>query len=266
MAIITLTSDWGDRGFYVAAVKGKLLSALPQAAIVDISHQVKPHNIALAAFILGHSYREFPPGTVHIVSVNSTASIDNRHIALLLNGHYFVGADNGLFTLLSDSKPEKVIEIDIPQESDLFIFPGRDVFAQAAVHLARGKPMEELGFDAGPLKEVTFWKASADRDPEKGTSRITGRVLFVDNYGNCITNISADLMRSAGKGMPFQVIVPANSTSQNNLYEAYDDVEEGKMVALLSTTGFLEIAINMGNASQLLGLKPYESTVIVNFS
>ncbi len=265
MAIITLTSDWGDRGFYAAAVKGKLLSAFPQATIVDISHQVKPHNITIAAFILSNSYREFPPGTVHIVSVNSTASIDNRHIAVLLNGHYFVGADNGLFTLLSRNNPDKVVEIDIPQESDLFVFPGRDVFAQAAVHLARGKPIEELGFDTGKLKETLFWEASTDRDPENGNQRITGRVLFVDGYGNCITNISGELMRSAGKGMPFQVIVSAHTTSQNGFYEAYDDVEEGKMVALLSTTGFMEIAINRGNASQLLGLKPYESAVTVHF-
>ncbi|MFO8053694.1 MAG: SAM-dependent chlorinase/fluorinase [Bacteroidales bacterium] len=266
MAIVTITSDWGDRDFYRGAVKGKLLSALSDITIVEITHQIEPHNIASAAFILRHSFREFPPGSIHIISVYSTASIDNRHVAVFLDGHYIIGADNGLLSLLSDNKPEKVIEIDMVQDSDYFVFPGRDIFVKAAIKLARGEPVESLGYDGGELREIALWSASTDRDPESGNDRINGKVVYVDNYGNCITNIPFDTFMQLWKNRGFYVHIAAHSSQQSKLYEAYDEVDEGKMLALMSTTGFLEIAINQGRADRLLGLKAYESSVMIEFT
>lgn len=266
MAIVTLTTDWGDQDFYAAAVKGRLLKALPELQIVDVCHKVEPHNIAQAAFILSNAYDEFPKGTVHIVSVNATASTQNPHVLVQLNGHYFIGADNGLLSLISESKPEKIIEIDIPQESSYFVFPARDIFVKAAVHLLQGKPALELGFESQSLKDVASWSSAIDKDPATGNDRITGRIIHVDNYGNCISNISETDFLKLKKNRAFYIDLPAHTIEQQRLHDAYDEVDEGKMLALMSSTGYLQIAVNQGRASQLLGLKPYESSIIVVFS
>ncbi len=265
MAIVTLTTDWGQRDYFAGAVKGRLLSALPELAVVDITHLVEPHNIAQAAFVLRNAFREFPAGTVHIVSVNSTASTKNPHVAVLLEGHYFIGADNGLLSLISDKKPEKIIEIDIPQDSGYFVFPGRDLFVKAAVHLAKGHAVEELGFTTAQLKETALWQASIDHDQLTGNDCISGKVIYVDNYGNCVTNIPQKEFNALRKNRSFYIHMPSDSFRQYSLYEAYDDVDEGKLLALMSTTGYLQIAINQGRANRLLGLEPWESTITVEF-
>lgn len=265
MAIITLTTDWGVRDFYAGAVKGKLLSAMPELDIVDITHHVKPHNIAEAAFILRHAYQEFPKDTIHIISVKATASRNSPHVAIKLNGHYFIGTDNGLLGLLSKNKPEAIVEIDIPQDSNYFVFPGRDIFVKAAVHLAQNNNIEDLGFKIDKLQDIASWSASVDQDPESGNDRISGSVIHVDNYGNCLTNITESTFQQIRKNRPFHIHLPATTISQTKLYEAYDEVDEGKILVLISSTGFLQIAINQGRASRLLGLEAYESSINVEF-
>lgn len=265
MAIVTLTTDWGTRDFYKGAFKGKLLSALPGINIIDISHEIEPYNIAQAAFILRQSFREFPAGSIHVVSINATASKKSPHILAEIEGHYFIGADNGLLSLLSDETPSKIIEIDIAQDTPYFIFPARDIFSKAAVHLAEGKKAEELGFFKEELRDIISWKSSTDKDPETGNDRISGRIIYIDNYGNCLTNISEEDFYRIRKNRPFNIHLSANTIAQDKLYDAYDDVAEGKMLAIMSSTGYLQLAINHGNASKLLGLEAYDSTIIIEF-
>src|SRR5512138_1750299 len=145
MAIITLTSDWGLRDHYIGSVKGAILRQHPEAVIVDISHLVEPFNLNQAAFIIRNSYRSFPKGTIHILGINEEASIETPHTLVLHEGHYFIGADNGIFSLIFDEKPEQILEIDVVQDSDYYTFPSRDVFAKVACHIAQGLPYEELG-------------------------------------------------------------------------------------------------------------------------
>ncbi|MGM0648224.1 MAG: SAM hydrolase/SAM-dependent halogenase family protein [Bacteroidota bacterium] len=265
MPIITLTTDWGNHDFYGGAVKGRLLKALPDITIVDISHQVKPHNIVEAAFILRHAYAEFPEGTIHIASVDATASRKSPHVVASINGHYFIGADNGLLSMISDKEPERIIELDIPQDSNYFVFPTRDVFVKAAIHLARSKPLDELGFATEHLKKISSWSASSDKNPENGHDRISGQIIHIDNYGNCLSNIDEDLFMRLRRNRPFLIHIPFTSFEQQRLYDAYDDVDEGNPLALMSGTGFLQIAVNQGYANRLLGLKAYESSILIEF-
>ncbi|MCF8330969.1 MAG: SAM-dependent chlorinase/fluorinase [Bacteroidales bacterium] len=265
MAIVTLTTDWGVRDFFAGAVKGKLLSAIPGLDIIDITHHVEPHNIAEAAFILRHAYPEFPEGSIHIVSLRATASRESPHVAIKLDGHYFIGTDNGLLGLLSDNKPEEIVEIDIPQDSNYFVFPGRDIFVKSAIHLAQDKSIKELGFNMQGLQDKSSWSASVDKDPETGNDRISGRVIHVDNYGNCLTNIKDTTFQQMKKNRSFRIYLPATTISQTKLYDAYDEVDEGKILVLMSSTGFLQIAINQGRANRLLGLEAYDSSINVEF-
>src|ERR1051326_4797986 len=123
MAIITLTTDLGLKDHYVSAVKGAILSQLPDVNIVDISHLVPTFDIVQAAYILKNAYPNFPPGTVHIIGVNAEASVKTPHIALSVSGHFFIGADNGIFSFLFDRVPDKIVELNIKQDTDNLTFP-----------------------------------------------------------------------------------------------------------------------------------------------
>ncbi|HAQ64909.1 MAG TPA: hypothetical protein DCR43_03505 [Bacteroidales bacterium] len=248
MAIITLTSDWGTRDHYLPAVKGALLSRMPDAVIVDISHEIEPFDLNQASFVLRNCYHLFPKGTVHIVAINTEADLENPHIAIRHNGHYFIGTDNGLFSLMFDTIPEEIFEIDIPQDSDYFTFPTRDVFVKAAVHLAKGGAMEELG---DPL--LKLFERMAFRPVISGDA-IIGKVIYTDRYENVFTNITEGLFKSECRNRSFNIEFSVSRYRIRKINKSYGDVPEGELVALFSTTGNLEIAINKGNAASLLGL------------
>ena len=137
MPIITLTTDLGTTDHYVSAVKATILRQLDDANIVDISHDIPPFNIIHAAFVLRNVYLEFPQGSIHIIGVNAESNDDANHIAVFANGHYFIGTDNGIFSLLLDVKPDKIVEITATRDSDNENFPIKDVFAKTACHIAR---------------------------------------------------------------------------------------------------------------------------------
>jgi len=141
MAIITLTSDWGLSDHYVSAVKGAIISRMPDATIIDITHSISKFSLGETAFIVKNAYTNFPKGSIHIIGVNSESSIEMPHVVMLYDGHYFIGSDNGLLALLCDKAPEQIIEITVMQDSDYFTFPSRDIFAKVACMIA-----EELLF------------------------------------------------------------------------------------------------------------------------
>ena len=145
MSIITLTTDFGIKDHFVGAIKGTIYSELPDARIVDISHQISPFNIAETAYILKNAYKSFPNGSIHIIGVDSELNEENKHIALLLDNHYFICPNNGVISLLaSEIKPEKIVEINIHDRVET-IFPVLDVFVKVACHIARGGTLEVIG-------------------------------------------------------------------------------------------------------------------------
>lgn len=249
MAIITLTSDWGLKDHYAGAVKGAILRTLPGAQIVDISHNVPAFDLNQAAFIVRNFYPNFPEGTIHILAINSEAAIETPHTLVYHRGHYFIGADNGIFSLLFDDKPARIIEIDVMQDSDYFTFPARDVFVKVACHIAAGKPLEELGHPKDKLLQKMAFQPVIQGD------MIKGKVIYVDNYENAFVNITESLFNSIVKNRKFSITFRTEAYSIREISKSYKDVNEGVMLALFSSNGYLEIAIREGKASSLLGLK-----------
>ena len=249
MAIITITSDWGLKDPYLASVKGTMLSQLPDVTIVDISHQITPFDMNQASFVVRNSFRSFPAGTVHLIGINTEASIETPHTLVLYEGHYFIGAENGIFSLIFDHDPDRIIEIDVIQDSDYFTFSERDVFAKVAVHILTGKPIDELGGPRPALTRMISFQPVADGQV------IKGKVIYVDVYENLITNISHYLFRSVGKGNRFTITFRNPQYSVQAISTSYSDVPEGEMLAIFGTSGLLEIAMNRGNASSLLGME-----------
>ncbi len=262
MPIITLTSDMGEKDFYASAVKGAILSRMPEAQIVDVSHSVAQFDIQEAAYILKNAFPNFPAGSVHIVGVRTAGTPDTPHIALQSAGHYFIGADNGIFSLLLDKMPDRIVELNIKSETSSKIFPVRDVFVQAACHLARGGTLEIIGREMKKFSErMTFQPSAAE-------NFISGTVIYVDTYGNIITNITERLFKEIGKGRPFSVNLSGKELDDiTKISLDYSDVQPGKALALFSLSGYLEIAINEGKASYLLGARNSRgSSVRVEFS
>jgi S-adenosyl-L-methionine hydrolase (adenosine-forming) len=256
--VITLTTDWGMLDHYAGAVKGAILTRLPDARIVDITHHIPPFDLKKASFILRNSYLFFPEGSIHIVGVSTEESETNPHVAIQYNGHYFIGADNGVFTLMFDAHPEKIVELTIAQDTGYFIFSTRDRFVKAAVHLAKGGNIDELGDIRSELKALITLR------PQINGSNIGGRVIYIDNYENVFLNINAAEFTEVGKNRRFSLIIKGKSHPVNSVRDAYSEVPEGEIAVLFSTTGFVEIAINKGNAASLLGIKN-DDVILIEF-
>ena len=247
MAIITLTTDLGLKDYYVSTIKGAIYSQLPDVTIVDISHDIQPFDISQASFIIKNSYPSFPQGTVHIIGVNAQPDNDTPFVGVQAGGHFFIGADNGIFSLLFDIHPEKVVQLNLKAEKEFQAFPVRDVFVKAACHIARGGTLEVIGTLKSELTQRMLFK------PHITANSIRGMVMYIDSYENVICNINQQLFREIGRGRQFGITMRTNSVDM--LFDNYNDVADGEIIAMFNSTGFLEIAINKGKASSLLNLK-----------
>ncbi|MGB5170831.1 SAM hydrolase/SAM-dependent halogenase family protein [Eudoraea sp.] len=275
MAIITLTTDFGYKDHFVGAIKGTIYKELTDAKIVDITHAISPFNIQECAYILKNSYKAFPPGTIHIVGVDSEPTIENQHIAVLVDDHYFISANNGVISLItSEIKPEKVVEINIPNPTH-GAFPVLDVFVQVACHIARGGKLDVVGKPLQKLKEL---KEFSPRVGPEGKS-IIGNVIYIDNYGNVVTNIKKSLFEAYRNGRKFEI--NARNRKITRIYNNYSSIINfeldknqrkgpGDLLALYNSSEYIELAIyksdlnTVGGASTLLGLN-YRDTILINF-
>lgn len=247
MAIITLTTDLGYKDFYQAALKGCILSTLPNVSIIDITHEIQAFNISRAAFILKNSYHYFPKNTVHLIGIDTVYSEDNKYIALKYKDHYFVGSDNGIFSLIFDDEPEEVVELNIMQDLKFLHFPLADIFVKAACHLAAGGQLSEIGIPADGIEQ------RMNLHPVIEENLIKGSVIFVDSFQNVVTNVTKDLFTRFQRGRNFRLSFRRNETI-SQLSWHYNEVPEGEKLCLFGISNHLEIAINKGNASGLLGL------------
>ncbi|UKJ06028.1 SAM hydrolase/SAM-dependent halogenase family protein [Solitalea lacus] len=247
MAIITLTTDLGHRDFYQAALKGAILSQLPEVRIVDISHQISSYNIPQAAFILKNSYKFFPKDSIHIIGIDPDYNQSPNYLIVEYNGHRFIGADNGVFSLLFDEAPTEIFKIKLSTNAELGHFPLLDVFVKAACHLAKGGKAADIGTEIKDYNHRTLIQ------PIVESNMIRGSVLYIDSFQNVITNISREVYEMNVAARNFDIIFRRNE-SISRISKHYNDVPEGEKLALFSITGYLEIAINKGNAAGLLGL------------
>jgi len=247
MAIITLTTDLGYKDFYQAALKGSILSTLPNVNIIDITHEIQAFNISRAAFILKNCFSYFPKNTVHLIGIDTVYSEHNKYIAVKYRGHYFVGSDNGIFSLIFEEEPEEIVEINIMQDLKFLHFPLADIFVKAACHLASGGVIEKIGIKTDSIEQRTNLHPIIEKD------QIKGSVIFVDSFQNVVTNVTKDLFTKVQKGRNFELSFRRNE-SISQLSWHYNEVPEGEKLCLFGISNHLEIAINKGNASGLLGL------------
>ena len=247
MPVITLTSDLGYKDFYQAALKGSILSTLPNVNIIDITHEIQAFNISRAAFILKNCFYYFPKHTVHLIGIDTVYSEQNKYIAVKYKDHYFVGSDNGIFSLMFDEDPQEIVEINIMQDLKFLHFPLADIFVKAACHLAAGGNLQEIGIPSHSLEQ------RMSLHPIVEPHQIKGSVIFVDSFQNVITNVTKNLFTKVQQGRKFTLSFRRNETI-NQLSWHYNEVPEGEKLCLFGISDHLEIAINKGNASGLLGL------------
>ena len=255
MAIITLTTDLGDKDIYQAALKGSIFKLLPSVNIVDITNSVPAYNIQQAAFILKNSYYYFPDGTVHLIGIDTVYNDYTRYLAIKHKNHYFVGSDNGIFSLIFDSVPEEIVEINIRQDLKFLHFPLADIFVKAACHLASGGKLTAIGIP------VTGIEQKMNLQPVIEKSLIKGSVIYIDSFQNVITNITKEFFNTVQDGRHFTLSFKRNETI-SHLSWHYNEVPEGEKLCLFGISDHLEIAINKGNASGLLGLTLGDSIII----
>jgi|TARA_R110000787_G_scaffold188717_1_gene300487 S-adenosylmethionine hydrolase len=274
-AIITLTTDFGEKDHFAGAVKGAIYSELEAIKIVDISHSISPFHISEAAYIIQNAYKSFPSGSIHIIGIDSELNPENKHIAVYLDEHYFICANNGIISMLaSEINPEKIVEINVHDNIESN-FPVLDVFVKVACHIARGGTLEVIGKPISKIKELIGIKPVVN--PED--NQIIGNVIYIDNYGNVICNINKSLFEKIGKGRDFTI--QARSIKFSTIYDRYSDfinfehpkskrVEDGKKLALWNSSRYLELAIyksnpnTVGSASSLFGLN-FRDTISINF-
>jgi S-adenosylmethionine hydrolase len=247
MAIITLTTDLGSKDFYQAALKGSILSIMPTANIVDVTHEVPSFNISYAAFVLKNVYPYFPKGTVHLIGIDSVFNEGSKYVALKHQDHYFVGADNGIFSLLFDQEPDEVVELNIMQDLKYLHFPLVDIFVKAAIHLAKDGRLRDIGVPADSIEERMLLHPVIEKDI------IRGSVIYIDTFCNVITNITKELFTRIQRNRDFTLYFRKSETI-SQLSWHYNEVPEGEKLCLFGISNHLEIAINKGKASGLLGL------------
>ena len=274
MSFITLTTDFGTKDHFVGAVKGAIYSELPDAKIIDITHQITPFSITETAYVLKNAYKSFPKGTIHIIGVDSELSTENKHIALELDEHFFVCPDNGIISMIaSEIKPTKVVEINIHDRIESS-FPVLDVFVQVACFIARGGNLTVIGKEIKEFKQLIEIKPKVNQQQ----TQIIGGVIYIDNYGNVITNISKKMFTEIGKGRRFTA--QAKRYKFSKIYSRYNEIVnenakdksvfDGDCLAIFNSAGFLEIAIyksnleSVGGASSLLGLQ-YRDSITLEF-
>jgi S-adenosylmethionine hydrolase len=254
MPIITLLSDWGLTDHYAASVKGAILRRIPDAVIVDISHNIRLFDIKHASFVMRNAWHSFPEGTIHIIGVDSIESDKHPHVIVKSEGHYFIGADTGLISLILNKEPEKIISINVNQDSGYFTFPTRDRFVKVAAMLAKGTKMEELGESRAALNPKALLQ------PDFDGKTIYGKVMHIDHYENVFVNITDLFVRDClGKNI-FRIVFKKDEIP---LVKAYEDVREGNTCALFASNGYLQIAVNRGRAASLLGMAMDNDVLIV---
>tara|TARA_Y100000739_G_C20612576_1_gene469607 strand:+ start:2837 stop:3670 length:834 start_codon:yes stop_codon:yes gene_type:complete len=273
MSIITLTTDFGTKDHFVAKIKGAIMSDTPEVAIVDITHQISPFNIMETAYVIENSYKHFPEKTIHIIGVDSEKTPENTHLVIKLNGQYFICADNGILSIVCNNiNPDEIFEINIHNkiESENSAIK---TFTKVACHLAKGGEPEIIGKRIKKIKSVKSINPFINDDK----NQIIGAVLYIDNYGNVVTNIKQAFFKETAKGRKFEISV--RNHKFNKIFNSYSEIvdftideekrsNEGRALALFNSSKYLEIAIyksnplNVGTASSLLGLKVYDSVTV----
>ena len=250
MPLITLTSDIGQQDFLIGAVKGQLLKANPTFNIVDVSHSLSPFNYPQAAYVCRNAIKNFPEQTFHIVLVNL---FDQRpeHLLLIKHNNQYIGcADNGLITMILEELPMEIVALPLSKAAQKNTLYCATVFAKAFDDILSGKTLPEIGDDSISIEVKNHLR------PLLGNNWMEGQIIFIDNFENVIINITKDEFEEQRRGRSFKIVFKRDEVI-DKISDTYADVAESEKLALFNSAGYLEIAINKGNAAGLFGLQGY---------
>ena len=256
--IITLTTDFGTTDIFVGVMKGVILSINPDAKVIDITHDIEPQDVYAGAFLLNSAYHYFPPGTIHMGVIDPGVGSARRAIAVETERYYFVAPDNGLLSyVLCNETVRCAVNLTnpkyfLPQVSNTF--HGRDIFAPVAAHLSRGVSLNSFGEQITNISKISI------STPNTSESEIVGQIIYIDRFGNLITNISQELFASVRRERNFVIFVKDRQIQR--ICNAYAESSAGELLCIFSSFGNLEIAINGGNAAETLGVKREDSIKI----
>lgn len=256
--LVTLTTDWGSKDFFAGMVKGRLYSMIDGVQVVDITHNIEPFHQGNAAFVVKNGCLDFPPGTIHIVDVNTTEDKDTSFVVVCYHEQFFICTDNGLPYAVFGDQFDKVVQLNVYQDSNFFTFGAYNLFCRVAQLIAGGTPVEELGVRVDTLKPSTPLKFILRPDS------LLCYVQYVDNYGNAYLNITYDHFMEILDGRSFTLMCKGNRiTSVSDSY--LDSVAQPsrpyhtQAVLTVSATGYLQIALQKASAQQLIGLTTMDS-------
>ena len=250
MPIITLTTDIGHQDYLVSAVKAQLLQVNPEFNIIDITHSISPFNYPQAAYLTRSAVKNFPEYSYHIIMVNLFEKRPEHLLLAFHNNQYFLCADNGLLTMILEDKPELVIGIPLDKMEQRNTLHCAEVMGRAVNQLVQGEPIGSIG-----IPDVNYTAKNHLR-PLLGNNWMEGQIIFIDNFENVIVNITREQFEEQRKGRSFRIVFKRDETI-DRISESYADVSEGEKLALFNSAGYLEIAINKGNAAGLFGLKGF---------
>ena len=250
MPLLTLTSDIGQQDFITGAVKGRLLQTNSNFTIVDITHQISPFNYPQAAYVCKNAIKNFPSGTFHLILVNLFDEKPEHILIAEHNGQIIGCADNGLLTMILEETPQKVVAVALNKSEPKNTIYCTSVFAMAFDRLSKGEKLNAIGDDSVSIHVKNPLK------PLLGNNLIEGQIIFIDNFENVVVNITKEDFEEQRKGRRFKIIFKRDEII-DKISETYADVAEGEKLALFNSAGYLEIAINKGNAAGLFGLQGF---------
>ncbi len=252
MALLTLTSDIGLQDYLAGAIKGQLLSIHAEFTLVDISHSITPFNYSQAAYIGRNSFWQFPPYTFHLLLVNLFETYPNHLLLAYHNQQYIACADNGLLSLICDGSPQQVISIPIEKAIPKTTLNCTKILGQTIKALLDGTPFHQLGKETEEIVTVNALQANY------GENWLEGQIIHIDHFENVVINITRDVFEKHRNGRKFKLIFTRNETI-TKISETYADVAQNDKLAMFNSAGYLEIAINKGNAAGLFGLLVFKN-------
>ncbi|MBM3416719.1 MAG: SAM-dependent chlorinase/fluorinase [Bacteroidetes bacterium] len=254
MPLITLTSDIGSPDYLVGAVKAQLLQLNPDFQIVDISHNIPPFNYSQAAYVCRSAFKNFPDYSYHLILVNLFEKKPEQLILVFHNNQYLLCADNGLLTMILEETPEMVIGIPLDEAATKNTIYITSVMGKIVNQLANGESVKNIG-----IPDVKYIEKRHLR-PTLDNNNIEGQIIFIDSFENVIVNITREQFETQRQGRNFRIVFTRGEFI-DRISETYADVAEGEKVALFNSAGYLEIAINKGNAAGLFGLKGFSEKI-----
>lgn len=269
MNIITLTTDFGQSDYSVAALKGALYSRVPEVRLVDISHQIAPYDILQGAYVLSRAYKHFPQGTLHLIGIDAEQTPWQRQLLVCYQGHFFLGADNGILSLVcSDTDALQIFEINRQQGS--CPFPSLEIFPQIAQEFFSGVSPHHIGTESHrPLKDLQSYGVNV------ASNKIIGSIIYIDHYGNAVSNITKELFDATRDHRDFEIFVAGQRFTQ--ICHSYNEFAftcskisdlEGEAMLLFNHSQHLELALyksnmsTVGGASSLLGVRYHDQIAI----